>query len=174
MPIAAAHPNDSSTAAGVTTVDHCITLLMPYDAAMPSATPRAPPARLSTTASTRNCMSTSTSRAPTDRRSPISRVRSVTDTSMMFMIPMPPTSNETAAMLASRYVIVVVVAVSTLAISSRLRTEKSSGSPATRSCLSRSNALICSSMTSNGTPSAVETMMFCTCVMPSSFFCTVV
>ncbi len=26
-------------------------------------------------------------------RMPISRVRSVTDTSMMFMIPMPPTSN---------------------------------------------------------------------------------
>ena len=44
----------------------------------------------------------------------------------MFMMPMPPTSKETAAMLASSHVIVVVVAVSTLAISSRLRTEKSS------------------------------------------------
>ena len=30
---------------------------------------------------------------------PISRVRSVTDTSMMFMMPMPPTSSETAAIL---------------------------------------------------------------------------
>ena len=28
---------------------------------------------------------------------PISRVRSVTDTSMMFMMPMPPTSSDTAA-----------------------------------------------------------------------------
>ena len=31
-------------------------------------------------------------------RSPISRVRSVTDTSMMFMTPMPPTTSEMSAM----------------------------------------------------------------------------
>ena len=31
-------------------------------------------------------------RAPTALRTPISRVRSVTDTSMMFITPMPPTS----------------------------------------------------------------------------------
>ena len=31
-------------------------------------------------------------RAPSARRTPISRVRSRTDTSMMFMMPMPPTS----------------------------------------------------------------------------------
>ena len=37
-------------------------------------------------------------RAPTDLRMPISRVRSVTETSMMFMMPMPPTSSDTAAM----------------------------------------------------------------------------
>ena len=41
-------------------------------------------------------------RAPTAMRRPISRVRSVTDTSMMFMMPMPPTSNETDAIAASR------------------------------------------------------------------------
>ena len=35
--------------------------------------------------------------APTAMRRPISRVRSVTETSMMFMIPMPPTSSETDA-----------------------------------------------------------------------------
>ena len=34
--------------------------------------------------------------APTALRTPISRVRSVTETSMMFMIVMPPTSNEIA------------------------------------------------------------------------------
>ena len=45
--------------------------------------------------------STSRRRAPSDSRRPISRVRSVTDTSMMFMMPMPPTSSETAATLAS-------------------------------------------------------------------------
>ena len=33
-------------------------------------------------------------RAPTARRMPISRVRSSTLASMMFMIPMPPTSSE--------------------------------------------------------------------------------
>ena len=33
-------------------------------------------------------------------RRPISRVRSVTETSMMFMMPMPPTSSETEAMAA--------------------------------------------------------------------------
>ena len=30
-------------------------------------------------------------RAPSARRTPISRVRSCTETSMMFMMPMPPT-----------------------------------------------------------------------------------
>ena len=45
--------------------------------------------------------------APTAMRMPISRVRSVTLTSMMFMIPMPPTSSDTAAMLASSVVSVL-------------------------------------------------------------------
>ena len=36
--------------------------------------------------------------APTARRTPISRVRSSTVASMMFMIPMPPTTREMAAM----------------------------------------------------------------------------
>ena len=61
-----------------------------------------PPKQDSTTASTRNCISTSFSSAPMASRVPISRVRSVTDTSMMFMMPMPPTSRLTAATAASR------------------------------------------------------------------------
>ena len=40
--------------------------------------------------------------APSALRSPISRIRSVTETSMMFMTPIPPTSNEMAAMLAEQ------------------------------------------------------------------------
>ena len=40
---------------------------------------------------------------------PISRVRSVTDTSMMFMMPMPPTSRLTAATAPSKAVSVAVV-----------------------------------------------------------------
>ena len=43
-------------------------------------------------------------RAPMAMRRPISRVRSVTDTSMMFMMPMPPTMSETDAIAASSIV----------------------------------------------------------------------
>ena len=39
-------------------------------------------------------------------RKPISRVRSVTDSSVMFMMPMPPTSSDTAATAASSHVMV--------------------------------------------------------------------
>ena len=55
----------------------------------------------STTDSARNCISTCQPFAPTAMRVPISRVRSVTETSMMFMIPMPPTSSEIDAIAAS-------------------------------------------------------------------------
>ena len=41
-----------------------------------------------------NCLMMSARRAPIARRTPISRVRSSTLASMMFMIPMPPTSSE--------------------------------------------------------------------------------
>ena len=46
--------------------------------------------------------------APSALRSPISRVRSVTDTIMMFMTPIPPTSNDIAATPASRIVRVLL------------------------------------------------------------------
>src|SRR5450756_1733572 len=60
----------------------------------PVATPMAPPTLASTTASMRICVMISPCRAPTALRMPISRVRSVTLTSMMFMITMPPTTSE--------------------------------------------------------------------------------
>ena len=47
-------------------------------------------------------------RAPIAMRIPISRVRSVTDTSMMFMMPMPPTSSEIDATDNSSIVITCV------------------------------------------------------------------
>ncbi len=56
-------------------------------------------------------MSTSEPRAPIAMRMPISRVRSVTDTSMMFMIPMPPTISDTDAIAASSHVMIFVVPV---------------------------------------------------------------
>src|SRR5712691_5875838 len=52
-----------------------------------------PPITESVTASIRNWSMMWRRRAPTAMRRPISRVRSVTDTSMMFMIPMPEQGN---------------------------------------------------------------------------------
>src|SRR5206468_601452 len=63
--------------------------------------------------------------APIARRMPISRVRSVTETSMMFMIPIPPTSSDTAAMLASSRVITREVDSAELAISCWVKRKKS-------------------------------------------------
>ena len=62
------------------------------------------------TASIRNCCSTLLLRAPTAIRIPISRVRSVTETSMMFITPIPPTSSDISAMqeISSRMVPVVL------------------------------------------------------------------
>ena len=65
---------------------------------MPSTTPISPPTAESITASTRNWVMMSDLRAPSARRMPISRVRSVTLASMMFIMPMPPTSSEMPAM----------------------------------------------------------------------------
>ena len=59
-------------------------------------------------------------------RTPISRVLSVTDTSMMFMIPIPPTSSETEATLIRRPVMVEAICTRVAAISSTVRTLKSS------------------------------------------------
>src|SRR5215510_12415877 len=58
------------------------------------ATPIAPPAQHRITDSTRNWLITSRWRAPTALRTPISLVRSTTDTSIMFMMTMPPTTSD--------------------------------------------------------------------------------
>jgi len=55
----------------------------------------------------RNCLRMRLGRAPSALRSPISRILSVTDTSMMFMTPIPPTSSEMAAIPESRTVSVL-------------------------------------------------------------------
>ena len=55
-------------------------------------------------------------------RMPISRVRSLTLTSMMFMMPMPPTSSEIAAMPPSMRVRVLVVSLRVESISVWLKT----------------------------------------------------
>ena len=62
----------------------------------PKAAPKRPPPMLRTVASATNWKRMSRRFAPIALRMPISRVRSVTDTSMMFMIPMPPTKQRYA------------------------------------------------------------------------------
>src|SRR5216684_3379606 len=61
----------------------------------PIESPTMPPKPVSVAASIRNCHMMSLRRAPIALRTPISRVRSVTDTSMMFITPIPPTIKPT-------------------------------------------------------------------------------
>ena len=70
------------------------------DRAYPTAMPSTPPSAEVTAASITNCSMMYRSFAPSALRMPISRVRSVTETNMMFMMPMPPTTSEMAAMPA--------------------------------------------------------------------------
>src|SRR5712692_7330405 len=63
----------------------------------PRITPTTPPMLLKVAASTRNWPTTSRRRAPQARRTPISRVLCVTETSMMFMTPTPPMTSEMRA-----------------------------------------------------------------------------
>ena len=61
-----------------------------------TAIPINPPAKVKTSASNRNCTRMCRGRAPRALRRPISRVRSVTETSMIFITPTPPTAKVTA------------------------------------------------------------------------------
>ena len=78
-------------------------------------------------ASIRNCNRMMVRVAPIAIRTPISRVRSVTDTSMMFMIPIPPTSKLTPATDARRNDRVRVVSSAVERRSDRFRIRKSEG-----------------------------------------------
>ena len=77
-------------------------------------------------------------------RRPISRVRSVTDTYMMFIMPMPPTTSEMPAMQASSVVIRSVVEFSMVLSSCWLRMVKSSSSLSFSLWLRRSISVISS------------------------------
>ena len=57
-----------------------------------------PPIRQRMTLSVINCIRMAAAGAPSALRVPISRVRSVTETIMIFITPMPPTSSDSAAM----------------------------------------------------------------------------
>ena len=81
-----------------------------------------PPSALVQAASMTNCSMMYRSLAPRDFRMPISRVRSVTETSMMFMMPMPPTTKEMAAMPASTPTRILIMLVMVSNISDMLTT----------------------------------------------------
>ena len=68
---------------------------------MPLMTPIMPPRLVSTADSVRNCSRIRRFFAPMAFLRPISLVRSVTDTSIMFITPMPPTSREMLAIQIS-------------------------------------------------------------------------
>ena len=55
--------------------------------------PRTPPSAHNSPDSIKNCISTCLRRAPRALRKPISNVRSVTETNMMFITTMPPTTS---------------------------------------------------------------------------------
>ena len=125
--------------------------------ASPPRTPMSPPNSDSITASTRNCSRTWPSTAPIARRMPISRVRSVTETSMMFMMPMPPTSRLTAATAPRRPVSTVVAPAAACTICRMSRTVKSSSSPREMLRRSRNKRSMSACTFAVSTPSRAET-----------------
>ena len=80
-----------------------------YDNPMPNKRPITPPMRLKMMLSVRNCSKMAEFFAPIDMRKPISLVRSVTVTYMMFIMPMQPTNKEIKAMATKTVVIMLVM-----------------------------------------------------------------
>src|SRR5512147_1184706 len=110
MPTPAATPIASSALHGSTLVLRGPNFGTSHAAKRPRPRPTTPPRPLMITDSMMNWKRMCRLRAPSALRMPISRVRSVTVTSMMFMMPMPPTSSEMLAMPASSSVNVLLVA----------------------------------------------------------------
>lgn len=104
------------------------------------STPMTPPVTLKRIDSIKNWLNMSIPLAPTLMRKPISRVRSVTLTYIMFIMPMPPTIKDIPAIQARSIVIRSVVEFIMLASSSCERMLKSSSSP---SCSSVASFNLC-------------------------------
>ena len=146
---------------------------MPSEAPVARKMPTSPPSEDSTTASTRNCSSTSRASAPMARRTPISRVRSVTLTSMMFMMPMPPTSRLTAATAPSSEVISAVVPDRVWAIWAVSSTLKLLSVPSASLRRSRSRAVSLAVMRALSAPSCIEISRVLILVLPVTRRCAV-
>ena len=112
----------------VTTVFNLATVAISCEAPIPTTIPIAPPTREMTMASIKNCVIIVRYVAPKALRTPISRVRSVTDTSMIFIIPMPPTNKEIAATAPRNKVMVAVFSSTAFIMDAILFTLKSSRS----------------------------------------------
>ena len=78
-----------------------VTFPTTFDSPIPVITPIIPPILVSTEASVRNCPRIVFLRAPIAFFNPISLVRSVTETNMIFMTPIPPTRREILAIQIS-------------------------------------------------------------------------
>ena len=121
---------EQTKAATMESVEYTSSKLLP-DLSKPQPTssdrpmPNTPPSRHTSTASIKNCWRISAWRAPTAMRTPISRVRSVTETSMMFITPMPPTISEMRAIAEISSVMVCVVLSIVWRMVSVLSTKKS-------------------------------------------------
>ena len=108
IPMIVQTANEIMIEEGVTTVRHPATAVINRVMSKPLTIPITPATRLITNASIKSCHITSAEVAPMARRVPISRVRSVTDTNMIFMIPIPPTNSDILATLANRMVSTLV------------------------------------------------------------------
>ena len=122
------NPKDINIGPVVTTVFSFATVAINCDAPIPTTMPIAPPTRDMTMASMRNWVIIVRYVAPSALRTPISRVRSVTDTSIIFIIPMPPTSKEIAATAPRNKVMVAVFSSTAFIMDDILLTLKSSRS----------------------------------------------
>ena len=89
---------------------------------VPIAMPIRPPKIDKTTASVKNCIRTFEGLAPIAILMPISRVRSLTDTNMIFIMPMPPTINEIEAIEPNKRLITLAMfaAFSKVCVKSRI------------------------------------------------------
>src|SRR5689334_21523247 len=126
MPTSIENSTDAIIEYGDTSVGQFSVLEMMIEATMPKMTPMTPPTADRVIDSIRNWRRITPLRAPIAIRMPISRVRSVTLTSMMFMMPMPPTISDTMATDASRFVMILLDASAASAMSVRFLTVKSS------------------------------------------------
>ena len=126
------------------------------------------------TDSMRNCNEMTGPVAPTAMRKPISLVRSVTLTSMMFMMPMPATSNEKAAATTRISVTVSIVLDIVSIISACERILKSSATSPFSLWLSRRICVSSSMAASLISSVTAEQMMFENQVCAAMRFITVV